>query len=68
MESFSRGLRSPGRKVNAESLCVLRDQPEKGREGEGKRERERIDMRETKLVQKPHNFIFKRWLHALSFT
>ena len=62
------GLRSPGRKVNAEGLCVPRDQPEKEREGEGERERERIDMREAKLVQKPHNFIFKRCSYTLSFT
>ena len=34
------GLRSPGRKVNAESLCIPRDQPEKEREGGGERERE----------------------------
>ena len=39
--------------MNAEGLCVPRDQPEKEREGEGERERERIDMREAKLVQKP---------------
>ena len=31
------GLRSPGKKVNAESLCAPRDQPEK----ESKREKER---------------------------
>ena len=47
------GLRSPGRKVNAESLCVPRDQPEKEREGEGERERKRIDMREAKLSKNP---------------
>ena len=33
------GLRSPGRKVNSESLCAPGDQPE--REGERERERER---------------------------
>ena len=39
--SLSRvGIRSPGRKVNTESLCVPRDQPEKEREGEGEKERE----------------------------
>ena len=41
------GLRSPGRKVNAESLCTPRDQPEKEREGEGERERERERMIDT---------------------
>ena len=56
------GLRSPGRKVNAESLCAPRDQPEKEREREGERERERVDMGEAKLVQKLHKFIFKRCL------
>ena len=33
------GLRSPGRKVNSESLCTPGDQPEKEREGERERER-----------------------------
>ena len=37
----------------------------RGRERE--KERERIDLREAKLVQKPHNFIFKRCLYTLSF-
>ena len=43
------GLRSPGRKVNAESLYVPRDQPEK----ESKREKERKKERhgETKLLR-----------------
>ena len=62
------GLRSPGRKVNAESLCAPRDQPEKEREREGERERERVDMGEAKLVQKPPNFIFEKCLYTLSFT
>ena len=62
------GLISPGREVNTEEHCTPRDQPEKQREGEGERGRERIDMREAKLVQKPHNFIFKRYLYTLSFT
>ena len=31
------GLRSPGRKVNSESLCAPGDQPEKEREGERER-------------------------------
>ena len=37
------GLRSPGRKVNAESLCAPRDQPEKEskREKETKKERKK---------------------------
>ena len=35
------GLRSPGRKVKAESLCAPKDQPEKEREGEEERARER---------------------------
>ena len=38
------------------------------REGEGERERERIDRGGAKLVQKPHNFIFKGCLYTLSFT
>ena len=33
--------------MNAESLCVPRDQPEKEREGEGERERERERMIDT---------------------
>ena len=39
--AFWIGLRSPGRKVNIESLCAPRDQPEKEREGEEEREKER---------------------------
>ena len=35
------GLRSPGRKVNSESLCAPGDQPEKEREGERERERKK---------------------------
>ena len=35
------GLRSPGRKVNSESLCTPGDQPEKEREGEQEREKAR---------------------------
>ena len=61
-------LSSPGRKVNAESLCVPRDQPEKERDREREKERERVDTGGAKLVQKPHNFIFKRYLYTLSFT
>ena len=41
------GLRSPGRKVNSESLCAPEDQPEKERERE--RERRKEWHRETKL-------------------
>ena len=33
------GLRSPGRKVNSESLCAPGDQPEKKSEGEREKER-----------------------------
>ena len=33
------GLRSPGRKVNSESLCAPGDQPEKEKEGERKRDK-----------------------------
>jgi len=33
------GLRSPGRKVNSESLCAPGDQPEKEREREREKER-----------------------------
>ena len=33
------GLRSPGRKMNSESLCVSGDQPEKERKREGEKER-----------------------------
>ena len=46
------GLRSPGRKVNSDSLCTPGDQPEKEREKrdrererEGERERERHGTR-----------------------
>ena len=35
------GLRSPGRKVNSESLCAPGDQPEKEREGDRERERKK---------------------------
>ena len=35
------GLRSPGKKVNSESLCAPGDQPEKEREGEREKEKER---------------------------
>ena len=35
------GLRSPGRKVNSESLCTPGDQPEKEREREREKEKER---------------------------
>ena len=34
-------LRSPGRKMNSESLCAPGDEPEKERERERQRERER---------------------------
>ena len=37
-----------------------------GRERE--KETERVDTGEAKLVQKSHNFIFKRCLYTLSFT
>ena len=50
------GLRSPGRKVNAESLCVPSDQPEKEREGE--RERESTWGRPS-LCKKPINLFSK---------
>ena len=33
------GLRSPGKKVNSESLCAPGDQPEKETEGERERKR-----------------------------
>ena len=33
--------------MNAESLCVPRDQPEKEREGEGERKKEREKKRKT---------------------
>ena len=35
------GLRSPGRKVNSDSLCTPGDQPEKEREGDRERERKK---------------------------
>ena len=35
------GLRSPGRKVNSESLCTPGNQPEKEKEREREREKER---------------------------
>ena len=35
------GLRSPGRKVNSESLCTPGDQPEKKREREREKERKK---------------------------
>ena len=41
------GLRSPGRKVNSDSLCTPGDQPEKERE-KREREREREGERERK--------------------
>ena len=42
------GLRSPGRKVNSESLCAPGDQPEKEREREREREREKERERRKK--------------------
>ena len=40
----------------------------KKRGKEREKERERVDTGETKLVQKPHKFMFKRGLYTLSFT
>ena len=67
------GLRSPGRKVNAESLCVPSDQPEKEREGEGERKKEREKKRKTwgdqaSSVREAPYFIFKRDFYTLTCT
>ena len=53
--------------MNAESLCVPRDQPEKEREGEGERKKEREKKRKTWgdqafLVSEAHCFIFLKGL------
>ena len=44
--------------MNAESLCVPRDQPEKEREGEGERERESTEG-EPDLQETGSSFIFQ---------
>ena len=44
------GLRSPGRKVNSESLCTPGDQPEKERERERERKRKK-DMGTRALME-----------------
>ena len=46
------GLRSPGRKVNSESLCTPGDQPEKEREGE----REKKQDKGTKALMEQRCF------------
>ena len=45
--AFSRGFRSPGRKVNSESLCAPGDQTERERERERERGRERERKKDT---------------------
>ena len=44
--AFSRGVRSPGRKVNSESLCAPGDQTERERERERERGREKARHRD----------------------
>ena len=59
--------------MNAESLCVPRDQPEKEREGEGERKKEREKKRKTwgdqasSVIEAPY-FIFKRDFYTLTCT
>ena len=43
--------------MNAESLCVPRDQPEKEREGEGERKKEKQGD-QASSVSEAHYFIF----------
>ena len=53
--------------MNAESLCVPRDQPEKEskREKKGKKEKHGV----TKLLRvRPNRFIFKSYFYTLSYT
>ena len=57
------GLRSPGKYVDSVSLHVPRDQPEKEREREGARER--IDMGEARLVQKPLQLYYLKGVYIL---
>ena len=57
------GLRSPGKKVNSESLCATGNQPEKKR-----RERERKTQRPELWWSGIRNFIFKRNFYTLSYT
>ena len=47
--------------MNAESLCVPRDQPEKEREGEGVRER--VDPGEARLIQKPPQLYYLKGVY-----
>ena len=59
--------------MNADSLCVPRDQPEKEREGEGERKKEREKKRKTwgdqaSSVSEAHYFIFKRDFYTLTCT
>ena len=62
------GLRSPGKKVNSESLCAPGNQPEKA-ERESKREREKELHGETQLRWNGVcSFIFKRGFYTLSYT
>ena len=60
--------------MNADSLCVPRDQPEKEREGEGERKKERKRKKEktrgdqASSVSEAHYFIFKRDFYTLTCT
>ena len=57
--------------MNAESLCVPRDQPEKEREGEGERERERekeLTQGNQAFVELVCHFIFQGSFYTLTCT
>ena len=52
--------------MNAESLCVPRDQPEKEREGEGERKKKRKTRDYQASLSEAHYFYFQKGLLYLN--